>query len=75
MEGHGQAGEAAHGVVQVPLRLTVQFDAPYLACELREQHLALCAGHDLAQASVNPHPESKVPGRLARDVGPVLYPL
>src|SRR5215217_6434661 len=55
----------------MPLRLAVEFDATYLPGERREQHLALCAGHDLSQASVDPHPERKVPGRLARDVEPV----
>src|SRR5215217_2081457 len=59
----------------MPLRLAVEFDATYLPGERREQHLALCAGHDLSQASVDPHPESKVPGRLARDVEPVgIFP-
>jgi hypothetical protein len=26
VERHGKAGEPAHGVVQIPLRLTVEFD-------------------------------------------------
>ena len=31
VESHGKALEAAYGVVQVPLRLAVKFDAPYVA--------------------------------------------
>jgi hypothetical protein len=32
---HGQTGESAHGVVKVSLRLSVDFDASYFACECR----------------------------------------
>ena len=63
--------EAAYGIVQVPFRLTVEFDAPYLACERSEYRLALYAGHGFAHASVDPEPESQVSGCLARDVKPV----
>src|SRR3712207_4049714 len=63
--------EAANGIVQVPFRLAVELDAPYLACERSEYRLALHAGHGFAHASVDPEPESQVSRRLARDVKPV----
>ena len=33
VESHVKSLEAAYGVVQVPLRVAVEFDAPYVACE------------------------------------------
>ena len=71
VEGHGKALEAANGIVQVPLRLTVEFDATHLACERPEQRFALYSGHGLAHATMYPEPESQVSGCLAGDVEPV----
>lgn len=71
VEGHGKALEAADGVVQVPSRLTVEFDAAHLACERPEQRFALYPGHGLAHAAMDPEPESQVSGCLAGDVEPV----
>jgi hypothetical protein len=54
VESYGKALEAAHGVVQVPLRLTVEFYAPYLARERSEYRLTLYASYGLAHTAVYP---------------------
>ena len=60
VESYGKALEAAYGVVQVPLRLAVEFDAPYVACEHSEHRLALYASHVLTHTSVDAEPEGQV---------------
>src|SRR5215212_4853575 len=60
VEGDGEALEAAHGVVQVPLRLIDELVGVYLAGERPEHRLALYAGHGHADAAVDTEPEGQV---------------
>lgn len=70
-EGHGEAREAAYGVVRLPSPMTLELDAAHLTRERPEQRLALHTDHRFADAHVEPELEGQVPARFARDVEPV----